>query len=64
MAKLWNEQADAEIKADITKTQRFKRWRQIENTIDRLPYVRVSDEALDLFERAIAALNPQPEQPA
>jgi hypothetical protein len=57
--KLWTPEADAEIKADIAETQRRQRWSNIESSLYRLPYASVSDESLELFERAINALRPK-----
>jgi len=57
--KLWTEQADREIKADIAETKRQARWSDVSIAIDRIRYERVTDETLDLFERGIAALKPK-----
>lgn len=56
---LWNDEADAEIKANIADTQRCKRWDNVRWGLDKVVYDRVTDEALDLLERGIAALKPK-----
>lgn len=42
---------------------RWERWKKIEFAIERLPYERVTDRSMSLFEEAIRELKPKQEKP-
>ena len=55
---IWNDETDEFVRKGIEEDQREERWRAVERVMYRLRYDRVTDEALQHFEAAIAALAP------